>query len=129
MTITVGETSTTLSSGRKWYAYSGVIVGGGAVPAFITLLNLPNTGLRDSFVRVNPFYSFPIAFAPGSALGIEVTIDGIVVLRSQGNDINYHRDESFELFVPKQSSMLIESRNTPANNGQERGCNLLGWYL
>tara|TARA_Y100000310_G_C20687791_1_gene820225 strand:+ start:2597 stop:2986 length:390 start_codon:yes stop_codon:yes gene_type:complete len=129
MTISVGESSTALSSGRKWYAYSGVVAGGGGVPAFITLLNLPDTGLRDSFVKVMPFYSFPIAFAPGSALGIEVTIDGIVVLRSQANDIIYQHDESYELFVPKQSSLLIESRNTAANNGQERGCNLIGWYL
>jgi len=128
MTITVGESFQRLSSGRKWYAYSGPIFGGAGVPALITMIDIPDTGLDDSYVRVIPYYGVPVVAAPGTALGIEITIDGIAITRSQADDI-LRLTKDFELFIPKQSRLLIESRNSFGNNTQERGVNVLGWYL
>jgi len=134
MSITVGEASAEMASGRRWYAYSGIVIGGVGVPALITLNNIPNTGLRDSFIKIFPYYGVPASVAGNSLLGFQVTIDGIVVLSAQFDDSDRGfsgngTGSNYELFVPRQSSILVESRNTPANNTQERGCNLLGWYM
>jgi len=128
----VGQSQKNLKSGRQWYAYSGAVQGGPSNPALVTLLNLRNTGLRDSFVKIRPFFGPEIANAYGDALGIEVLLDGVVVIRQQSADpdigiISQH--PAYELFIPKRSTLLIESRNTAPNTLQDRGVTVLGWYL
>ena len=129
MSITIGEAYNTLGKTRCWYAYSGPVQGGGAVPAFVTLINIPNIGLKDTRIKILPYYGSPIALGTGDALGIEVTVDGLVVIRNQGAAHQHDFISSFELLVPKQSSLQIQSRNTGPNNAQDRGVNVVGWYL
>ena len=118
-----------LSDGTKWFSYSGVRVGDITVPASVTLLTIDNTGLRDSLVKVSPYYSEIISATDREHLGISVTIDGIEVVNTQRYRAYDDLIESFDLFVPRQSSFQILSINTSANNLQGRGCNVIGWYL
>jgi len=127
MSIIVGQTSKTLSSGRKWYAYSGVVQGGGAIPAFVTLIEIPSTGLNDSYVKITPFYGQPSSTGVASALGIKVLIDDIEIYSSQPND-DARAGGAIELFIPQQSKLEIQSINTAANTLQDRGVAVLGWY-
>jgi hypothetical protein len=53
MSINVGQVSHFLSDGSRFYAYSGIVQGDVSVPATITLIDIPNTGLKDSFVKIN----------------------------------------------------------------------------
>ena len=133
MSINVGQVSTNLSDGLRFYAYSGDIQGDITVPASITLISIPNTGLKDSFVKIQPFFGSEISSNVGDALGLSVTIDGITIYNSQ---VNAWRRENvqlppheIELFIPRQSNLVITSLNTAANNTQLRGCNMLGWCL
>lgn len=129
MSINVGEVSTNLSDGERFYAYSGDIQGGVGLPATITLISIPNTGLRDSFVKIQPYFAMPITTASASQLGIQISIDGTSIYNDQlNNSLNVGKEE-FELFIPRQSNLTILSLNTAGNNTQIRGVNVLGWRL
>ncbi len=130
MSVGSGLSSHILSQGQRFYAYSGVVQGDVSVPASITLISFTN-GLRDSFVKVQPFYGAEVATGSGSQLGIIISIDGVEVWKSQqlGGSLNYDRSETIELFLPRQSTIEVVSRNTSSNNTQDRGATLLGWYL
>jgi len=131
MSITVGEAYATLSGRRRWYAYSGVVFGPVGAPTLITLVNIPNVGLKDSFIKILPYYGAPASILAGTGLGIEVSIDGISVLRSQADSIGSSSPlpSSYDLFIPRGSALLIESRNTLGNNTQDRGVIVLGSYM
>jgi|TARA_R110000824_G_scaffold325853_1_gene512745 hypothetical protein len=120
-----------LSDGKKYFSYSGVRLGDITLPATITLLTIDNTGLRDSLVKIQPFFGRPIATGTNDPLGLLITIDGIEVVKQLQNNSKFPEFYpcEFELFVPRQSSLEILSINTSNNNLQERGCNLIGWYL
>lgn len=128
---------TLLSSGDKWFAYSGSIVGGVSVAATIPLITIPNTGLRDSYIDIQPIFGTLVSNAVGSSLGIEVKIDDVVVLTCDqfsvtnwgGTQLSTNQLLRYSLFVPRQSKLEVISLNTTANNTQERGCNILGYYL
>jgi hypothetical protein len=131
MAIETGQASHNLKSGRQWYAYSGVIQGGPALPAFVTLISILSTGLKDSFIKIMPFYGVPIATTAGHALGIKILIDNIEVYESQPwSDYRHTRPEpEIELFIPRSSKLEIQSINTANNSLQDRGVTMLGWYL
>ena len=126
---------TLLSGGEKYYSYSGVLFGDISAPATIQLIFIPNTGLRDSLVQIQPFFGRPIASTAGTGLGILIKLDDVEIYKIQAED-NASLAEQFmrvqniiPLFVPRQSKLEIVSLNTTANNTQERGANLLGYYL
>lgn len=128
--LTVGPNFRLLSSGARLYAYSGVVVGDVSVPATISLLKFENTGLRDMFLKVQPFYGVEISTATNNQLGILVTIDGVEIWKNKPEyNSRISNGESIEIFVPKQSTLEVLSLNTSANNTQDRGCIALGWYL
>lgn len=120
-----------LSDGNKYYDYSGVVTGDVSVPATIQLNFIPNTGLRDSMVIIQPFFGQPASTGGSAGLGFVVKIDDVEVLRDQLYEEKYNAKSNynFNLFVPRQSKLEIISLNTSANNTQPRGCNLLGYYL
>ena len=117
-----------LSGGDKWYSYSGTIFGDVTVPASIQMVLIPSTGLRDSYVKIQPFYGNPILSTVGSQLGTEVKLDDVVVYNTQSMYPYGDRDH-FELFIPRQSKLEVISLNTSANNTQIRGVALIGYYL
>ena len=127
--ITTGPNFRLLSSGDRLYAYSGIVAGDVSVPATVQLLKFENTGLRDMFLKVSPSYGSPISNSGGAQLGIIILIDGIEVVEHNVYDVRGDMVETFELFIPKQSTFEVLSLNTSANNTQERGCTALGWYL
>jgi len=132
MSINVGQVSTNLSDGNRFYAYSGVVTGDITVPASITLISIPNTGLRDSFVKIQPYQGTPVSTGVTHGLGIAVSIDGVQVYTDRFLHSAYAStpiDGHIELFIPRQSSLTILSLNSSTNNTQERGCNMLGWSL
>jgi len=114
----------------KWYAYSGIVQGDITVPASITLIDIPNTGLKNAFVKIQPSYGEPTVTSGGNALGISISIDGIEVVKSQLSDPNDRTEVvEYELFIPRQSRLEVISLNKAANNTQERGVTVLGWYV
>ena len=115
-----------LSGGDKYYSYSGIIFGDVSVPATIPMITIDNTGLRDSSLVIQPFYSLPVSTSSTAILGIEVKIDNVTVINSQ--TIRREGDD-FVLFAPRNSKLEIISLNTSSNNTQTRGCNVLGYYL
>jgi len=131
--ITSGPNFRLLSGGDRLYAYSGVVVGDVSVPATVSLLKFENTGLRDMFLKLQPFFGQEIASGVADALGLLVTIDGVTVSDSQvrawRRENTQIPPQKIELFIPKQSTLEVLSLNTSGNNTQERGCNALGWYL
>jgi len=119
-----------LSGGDKWYSYSGVLFGDVSVPASINMVLIPNTGLRDSFIQVTPFYGIENNTATGSQLGIEIKINDVTVVKNQNEyQTRINNGESFTLFVPRQSKLEVNSLNAANNNVQERGCTIIGYYL
>lgn len=117
-----------LSEGTKWFAYSGVTQGDVSVPATISLIDIPNTGLRDSYVCIQPFYGLEIASGAGDQLGVSVLIDNIEVINRQ--NFYYSSDDGeLKIFVPRQSRLQILSLNTTNNNTQTRGTTVIGYYL
>ena len=125
---------TLLSGGDKYYSYSGVLFGDVSVPATIQMILMPNTGLRDSLIMIEPYYGVPVATTNGSALGIQVKLDDVTVIKQQANRYGASGDDTsslreFKLFVPRQSKLEILSLNTRANNTQERGANVIGYYV
>jgi hypothetical protein len=122
---------TLLSGGDKWYSYSGVLSGDVSVPATIQMLFIPNTGLRDSYIDVEPYFGRLISGSTGEALGVEIKLDDVTVVKSQQYYNENYSDtmQKWHLFIPRQSKLEILSLNTTANNTQERGVNLIGYYL
>jgi len=121
---------TLLSGGDKWYSYSGEVFGDVSAPATIQMIFIPNTGLRDTILQVQPFYGQPSTSSTNNALGIEVKLNDITIIKEQpGNGGNYRGNETWSVMVPRQSQIEVISLNTSANNTQIRGCNVLGYYL
>ena len=124
----VGKTKFNLGE-DKWFANSGLVFGGVSVPATIELLNIPNTGLRNAYVKIQPFYGKPVSTSGGSSLGILIKINDIEIVKSQIESEITRNREAIELFIPYQSKLEIISLNTSANNTQERGVSVLGWLF
>ena len=123
---------TMLSTGNKWYSYSGEIVGDISVPASISMILIPNTGLKDSYVKIMPYYAKQVTTAVDTQLGINVLLDDVIIYNVQATDedkFTHNYLEFPELFIPRQSKLEIVSLNTSGNNTQKRGVNLIGWYL
>lgn len=123
---------TLLSGGNKWFSYSGVTFGDVSAPATIQLVLVPNTGLRDSLVSIQPYYGRENNDSGGNVLGIEVKIDDVTVIKQQSSVTGVYsmrNTTDFNLFVPRQSKFEVISLNTSGNNVQERGCTVLGYYL
>ena len=122
-----------LSGGDKWYSYSGEVFGDVSVPATIPMITIDNTGLRDSYIVVQPYFGAAASTANGMILGLTIKIDGVVVVNTQGTQGNVISNdvlnETFNLFVPRNSKLEIISRNTTDNNTQIRGANVIGYYL
>lgn len=120
---------TLLSTGDKWYAYSGEIFGDVSAPATIPMILIPNTGLRDSYVVIQPFFAKQVDATQNHQLGITVKLDDVVIINSQRYQTYGDVVESFNIFVPRQSKLEIISNNTVLNNTQLRGANVIGYYL
>jgi len=123
---------TLLSGGQKWFSYSGVLFGDVSAPATIQMVLIPNTGLRDSLVSIQPYYGRENNDSGGNVLGIEVKIDDVTVIKQQSSVTGVYsmrNTTDFNLFVPRQSKFEVISLNTSGNNVQERGCTVLGYYL
>jgi hypothetical protein len=123
---------TMLSTGNKWYSYSGSTFGDVSVPATIQLVFIPNTGLKDSLIQVQPFFGQLISTDNNMGLGITIKIDDVEVFkqqRFQGNIRANQVENLIQLFVPRQSKLEILSNNTTGNNTQTRGCTVIGYYL
>jgi len=117
-----------LSGGDKWYSYSGVTFGDVSVPASINLVLIPNIGLRDSYVKISPYFGKEVSSSSDHQLGISVKLDDVEVINRQ--NFYYSSDDGhLELFVPRQSKLEVLSLNTSGNNTQTRGCTLIGYYL
>ncbi len=120
---------TLLSGGDKWFSYSGIIFGDVSAPATIQMVFIPNTGLRDSLVQIQPFYANEVSSSSGDQLGIIVKLDDVEIIKQSPRGISDDRNEQTNIFVPRQSKLEILSSNTSGNNTQERGVNLIGYYL
>ncbi len=125
------SSQTLLSGGDKWYSYSGEVFGDVSVPATISMILLPNTGLRDSLIYIQPFYGLPASGTTGAQLGIEVKLDDTTIYRAQtGRSTDFNQvDNNIQMFIPRQSKLEIISLNTSGNNTQIRGANLMGYYI
>ena len=120
-----------LSGGDKWYSYSGIVFGDVTVPASISMVLIPNTGLRDSVIQIQPFFGKPVSSSGGAQLGISVNLDDVEVLNNQPHSAQNQNNgnENFTLFVPRQSKLEVISLNISGNNTQTRGCNIIGYYI
>ena len=89
-----------LSGGDKWYSYSGIIFGDVTAPASIQMVLIPNTGLRDSYVKISPFFGLEVASGSGDQLGISVKVDDVEIINRQ--NFYYSSDDGhMEIFVPR----------------------------
>ncbi len=123
---------TLLSGGDKWFSYSGEVFGDVSAPATIQMILIPNTGLRDSYIQVQPYFGQPIVELSGEGLGIQVKLNDVVVSNSdsiQGVRWSPLIENPIMLFVPRQSKLEVISLNSSGNNTQIRGANILGYYL
>jgi len=120
-----------LSGGNKWYSYSGIVFGDVTAPATITMINIPNTGLKDSYVQIQPFFATPVSASAGNSLGLQIQLNDVTILKQAYKDDSDSLDNNntIILFLPRQSKLEILSLNTAGNNTQERGVNVLGYYL
>ena len=118
-----------LSDGNKYYSYSGEVFGDVSAPATIQLILIPNTGLKDSLVQIQQFFGKAVSTTQAHQLGITVKLDDVTVINSQRYQNYGDATETFQLFVPRQSKIEVISNNTPLNNTQIRGANLMGYYL
>ena len=121
-----------LSGGDKWYSYSGVLFGDVTVPATIPMITIANTGLKDSYVKIQPYFALEVASAPNNSfLGVLVSLNDNTIVKTQYTRAVIEHDKfiTIELFIPRQSKLEVLSLNTSANNTQERGVNLIGYYL
>jgi len=128
--ISIGRSLSTLD-GSRWYAYSSPLVGDVGLPATVTLIDIPSSGLRNSFIKVKPFFGQPVSTAANQALGISILIDETEVFNSiySNNSTTKPNSDVIELFIPRSSTIKVLSLNKAANNTQVRGCNILGWYV
>jgi len=128
--ISIGRSLSTLD-GSRWYAYSSPLVGDVGLPATVTLIDIPSSGLRNSFIKVKPFFGQPVSTAANQALGISILIDETEVFNSiySNNSTTKPNSDEIEFFIPRSSTVKVLSLNTAANNTQVRGCNILGWYV
>ena len=121
---------TLLSGGDKWYSYSGTLFGDVSVPATIQLILIPNTGLRDSLIELQPFYGQPVSTSTTQQLGVVLKLNDVEIYRNQGNDYRpFSYNEQIRLFIPRQSKLEVISLNTSGSNTQLRGANIIGYYL
>ena len=121
---------TLLSVGDKWYSYSGVLQGDVSVPATISMILIPNTGLRDCLVYIQPFFGLTQSSSESEQIGLLVKIDDVEIIKQLERKQNTAFDATpFNLFIPRQSKLEIISLNASANNTQERGVTLIGYYL
>tara|TARA_Y100001972_G_scaffold94834_1_gene116626 strand:+ start:237 stop:608 length:372 start_codon:yes stop_codon:yes gene_type:complete len=120
-----------LSDGNKYYQYSGEIIGDVSAPATISMILIPNTGLRDSLVQIYPFFGVAISNNVDTSLGVRVLLDDVAIYTAEHtHPFNFSSDQiNTTLFVPRQSKLEIISLNNASNNTQTRGCNILGYYL
>ena len=121
-----------LSGGDKYYSYSGEVFGDVSAPATISMITIDNTGLRDSMIIVQPYYGKENNDSGGNILGIQIKLDGIVIVNQQAavaGAYSIRNQTDFNLFAPRNSKLEVISLNTSGNNVQIRGCNLLGYYL
>ena len=111
--ISIGRSLSTLD-GSRWYAYSSPLVGDVGLPATVTLIDIPSSGLRNN-----------------EALGISILIDETEVFNTvySNNETTKPNSDEIEFFIPRSSTVKVLSLNTAANNTQVRGCNILGWYV
>jgi len=117
-----------LSGGDKYYSYSGILFGDVSVPATIPMITIDNTGLRDSYVKISPFFGLEVASGSGDQLGISVKLDDVEIINRQ--NFYYSSDDGhLELFMPRNSKLEILSLNRTNNNTQTRGVTLIGYYL
>lgn len=128
--IQIGKGFKTLSKGKSWYSYSGIVQGGAHIPAFVDLVNITSTGLKDSYVKFNFNFGKAVSATSGDQLGGLILIDDIEVFRQQPLRPEYGGGaiQFVELFVPRQSKLTAKSINTAGNTLQERGVVILGWY-
>ena len=127
-TINTGESLQRFTE-DKWYAYSGVVQGDVSVPSTITLIDIPNSGLRNGFVKIQLSFGQSLSASGTQQLGTIIRIDGVEVIKHQGREYPRNDNDVFELFVPKQSRIEVISMNTSSNNTQDRACTILGWYV
>ena len=121
---------TLLSGGDKWFSYSGEIFGDVSAPATIQMILIPNTGLRDTLIELQPFYGQPVSTSSTQQLGVVLKLDDVEVYRNQGNDYRpFSYNEQIRLFIPRQSKLEVISLNTSGSNTQLRGANIIGYYL
>tara|TARA_E500000331_G_C17142506_1_gene663402 strand:+ start:56 stop:439 length:384 start_codon:yes stop_codon:yes gene_type:complete len=123
---------TLLSGGDKYYSYSGEVFGDVSAPATISMILLPNTGLRDSLIQVNAFFGKDVSTSNGQQLGLQIKLDDVIILNEQparSSEIYTVSNNMYSLFIPRQSKVEIISLNTSGNNTQIRGVNLIGYYL
>ena len=127
----IGKTKSNLADGKKWFAYSGLVSGDVSVPSTIELINIPNTGLRDAYVKIQPSYAQAVSTAGGEHLGILVKINDQEIFKSHSLVVSSagSLSETIELFIPYQSKLEILSLNTSGNNTQERGVAVTGWFF
>ena len=121
-----------LSGGDKYYSYSGEVFGDVSVPATISMITIDNTGLRDSYMQIQPFFGQPVVETSSEGLGIKVLLDNIVVANYdsiQGARWGPIVENPIMLFVPRNSKIEVVSINSSGNNTQIRGANILGYYL
>ena len=118
-----------LSGGDKWFSYSGELFGDVSVPATIQTNLIPNTGLKDSYVVISPFYGAPISNSGGAQIGITIKLDNVEIVKHKVYDVRGDMVENFPLFIPRNSKLEIISDNSTANNTQTRGVTLIGYYL
>jgi len=129
MSINVGQVSHPLSDGSRFYAYSGPIQGDVSVPASITLISIPNTGLKDTFVKIQPFFGQEVSSSSGQQLGLQVLIDDNLVFEYGNLTYTLNDHNHYEFFVPRGSKLECISINKSGNNTQVRGVAMLGWCL
>ena len=121
-----------LSGGDKWFSYSGEIFGDVSAPATISMINIDNTGLRDSLTLVQPYFSKPTTTSNNEGLGIQIKLDNVVIYNSQVGITPQTPTltmNPIQVFLPRNSKLEVISINTSGNNTQIRGCNVLGYYL
>jgi hypothetical protein len=126
------SSQTLLSTGDKWFSYSGEMQGDSGAPASISMVLIPNTGLRDSYVEILPFFGQEVSSGVDEALGIQILIDSVSMFTSQSRQQQQEREtiaNVVKIFVPRQSKLEILSINTNNNNSQIRGVSVIGYYL
>jgi len=120
-----------LSSGDKYYSYSGVLFGDVSAPATISMILIPNTGLRDSLVIIQPYFGNPVNTGSGNGLGIVIKLDDVEIFKNVYTNAGNVKPNytNIQMFIPRQSKLEVLSLNDADNNTQERGANLIGYYL